>query len=170
MSAALVNGYQIHSQEFDCVYEPGVILPMAPLVEGGDVVEGLGERVLGRTLAADVNKPGTETVLTDTPAGTAEQNARVGTAYREAGEALLEHLISGDIALLGEVAGDDAEIGIGVVGGDVGEGGIEAGEGIEAPEQLSRRHQVKIGDVDELHGLSCLSREPRSRPAASAMG
>jgi 2-methylcitrate dehydratase PrpD len=32
MSAALVNGYQIHSQEFDCVYEPGVILPMAPLV------------------------------------------------------------------------------------------------------------------------------------------
>jgi 2-methylcitrate dehydratase PrpD len=33
-SAALVNGYQIHSQEFDCVYEPGVILPMAPLVAG----------------------------------------------------------------------------------------------------------------------------------------
>ena len=33
---------------------------MAPLVEGGDVVEGLGERVLGRVLAADVNKPGTE--------------------------------------------------------------------------------------------------------------
>jgi aconitate decarboxylase len=33
-SAALVNGYQIHAQEFDCVYEPGVILPMAPLVAG----------------------------------------------------------------------------------------------------------------------------------------
>jgi 2-methylcitrate dehydratase PrpD len=31
-TAALVNAYQIHAQEFDCVYEPGVILPMAPLV------------------------------------------------------------------------------------------------------------------------------------------
>jgi DNA-directed RNA polymerase subunit beta' len=41
---------------------------MSPLVEGGDVVEGLGERVLGRTVAADVLKPGTETVLY--PAGT----------------------------------------------------------------------------------------------------
>src|SRR5688572_27563053 len=36
---------------------------MAPLVEGGDVVEALGERVLGRTLSADILKPGTETVL-----------------------------------------------------------------------------------------------------------
>lgn len=30
-AAALVGGYQIHAQEFDGVYEPGVILPMAPL-------------------------------------------------------------------------------------------------------------------------------------------
>src|SRR6187399_2530315 len=47
--------------EVDCGTEEG--LPMAPLVEGGDVVEGLGERVLGRTLAADVYKPGTEQML-----------------------------------------------------------------------------------------------------------
>ncbi|MEO8315887.1 MAG: DNA-directed RNA polymerase subunit beta', partial [Pseudomonadota bacterium] len=47
--------------EPDCGTEAG--LTMAPLVEGGDVVEGLGERVLGRTLAADVMKPGTEEVL-----------------------------------------------------------------------------------------------------------
>jgi DNA-directed RNA polymerase subunit beta' len=47
--------------EPDCGTEAG--LTMAPLVEGGDVVEGLGERVLGRTLAADVFKPGTEEVL-----------------------------------------------------------------------------------------------------------
>jgi DNA-directed RNA polymerase subunit beta' len=36
---------------------------MAPLVEGGDVVEGLGERVLGRVVATDVQKPGKEEVL-----------------------------------------------------------------------------------------------------------
>src|SRR5690606_11400384 len=44
--------------EPDCGTEEG--LTMSPLVEGGDVVEGLGERVLGRTIAADVIKPGTE--------------------------------------------------------------------------------------------------------------
>jgi DNA-directed RNA polymerase subunit beta' len=38
-------------------------LAMAPLVEGGDVVEGLGERVLGRVVATDVQKPGKEEVL-----------------------------------------------------------------------------------------------------------
>jgi DNA-directed RNA polymerase subunit beta' len=47
--------------EIDCGTDQG--LAMAPLVEGGDVVEGLGERVLGRVLAADVNKPGTEELL-----------------------------------------------------------------------------------------------------------
>ncbi|MBK9252120.1 MAG: DNA-directed RNA polymerase subunit beta' [Proteobacteria bacterium] len=47
--------------EVDCGTAEGIM--MAPLVEGGDVVEGLGERVLGRVLAADVNKPGTETLL-----------------------------------------------------------------------------------------------------------
>jgi DNA-directed RNA polymerase subunit beta' len=36
---------------------------MAPLVEGGDVVEQLGERVLGRVIAEDILKPGTEEVL-----------------------------------------------------------------------------------------------------------
>src|SRR6202035_5574063 len=38
-------------------------LSMAPLVEGGDVVEALGERVLGRVIAEDILKPGTEEVL-----------------------------------------------------------------------------------------------------------
>lgn len=30
--AALINGYQCHALEFDCVYEPGVILPTAPIL------------------------------------------------------------------------------------------------------------------------------------------
>ena len=42
--------------EEDCGTTNG--LAMAPLVEGGDVVEGLGERVLGRVVATDVQKPG----------------------------------------------------------------------------------------------------------------
>jgi len=47
--------------EIDCGTQNG--LTMLPIVEGGDVVEALSERVLGRMLAADVLKPGTEEVL-----------------------------------------------------------------------------------------------------------
>jgi DNA-directed RNA polymerase subunit beta' len=42
--------------EPDCGTTNG--LAMTPLVEGGDVVEALGERVLGRVLAEDIVKPG----------------------------------------------------------------------------------------------------------------
>jgi DNA-directed RNA polymerase subunit beta' len=52
--------------EPDCGTEEGII--MKPIIEGGDVVEPLGERVLGRVTALDVVKPGTEETLI--PAGT----------------------------------------------------------------------------------------------------
>jgi len=45
----------------DCGTEYG--LSMIPLIEGGDVVEPLRERVLGRVLAIDVLKPGTDTIF-----------------------------------------------------------------------------------------------------------
>jgi DNA-directed RNA polymerase subunit beta' len=47
--------------EVDCGTENG--LTMKPLIEGGDVVEPLRERVLGRVVAEDVLKPGTNEVL-----------------------------------------------------------------------------------------------------------
>jgi DNA-directed RNA polymerase subunit beta' len=47
--------------EEDCGTTNGLV--MAPLVEGGDVVEGLGERVLGRVTATDVHRPGKDSVL-----------------------------------------------------------------------------------------------------------
>ena len=46
--------------EEDCGTERG--LSMQPLIEGGDVVEALGERVLGRVLAEHVYHPGTDDV------------------------------------------------------------------------------------------------------------
>jgi len=52
--------------EPDCGTKLG--LTVMPLVEGGDVVEALGERVLGRTVVEDILKPGTDTVLL--PVGT----------------------------------------------------------------------------------------------------
>jgi DNA-directed RNA polymerase subunit beta' len=47
--------------EIDCGTSNGV--SMMPIVEGGDVVEGLGERVLGRVTAAEVLRPGSDEVL-----------------------------------------------------------------------------------------------------------
>src|SRR5258708_871035 len=47
--------------EIDCGTAHG--LAMSPLVEGGDVVEALGERVLGRVMAEDIVKPGGKEVL-----------------------------------------------------------------------------------------------------------
>src|SRR6202030_569998 len=47
--------------EVDCGTSNG--LAMSPLVEGGDVVEALGERVLGRVMAEDIVSPGGKEVL-----------------------------------------------------------------------------------------------------------
>ncbi|MGD8575195.1 MAG: DNA-directed RNA polymerase subunit beta', partial [Gammaproteobacteria bacterium] len=47
--------------EEDCGTEEGI--SMKPLVEGGDVVEPLRERVLGRVLALDVYRPGSDKVF-----------------------------------------------------------------------------------------------------------
>ncbi|VAW76288.1 DNA-directed RNA polymerase beta' subunit [hydrothermal vent metagenome] len=52
--------------EVDCGTERGML--MTPLVEGGDVVESLSERVLGRVTAADTYAPGTDEIIV--PVGT----------------------------------------------------------------------------------------------------
>ncbi|MBA6421590.1 DNA-directed RNA polymerase subunit beta' [Pseudomonas neustonica] len=47
--------------EPDCGTDNGLL--MSPHIEGGDIVEPLGERVLGRVVARDVVKPGTEETI-----------------------------------------------------------------------------------------------------------
>ena len=60
--------------EVDCGTEHG--LQITPHIEGGDVVEPLGERVLGRVVARDVLDPANDEVLV--PAGTLIDEAWVG--------------------------------------------------------------------------------------------
>ncbi|MBS3799463.1 MAG: DNA-directed RNA polymerase subunit beta', partial [Thioalkalivibrio sp.] len=59
--------------EPDCGTQQGLL--MKPIIEGGDVVEPLRDRVLGRTTAVDVHRPGTDEVLI--PAGTLLDEALV---------------------------------------------------------------------------------------------
>ncbi len=48
----------------DCGTDQGLL--MTPIIEGGDVVEPLRDRVLGRVVARDVIKPGTNEILAET--------------------------------------------------------------------------------------------------------
>ncbi len=52
--------------EDDCGTSEGLL--MAPVIEGGDVIEALGDRVLGRVVARDVLRPGSDEIAV--PAGT----------------------------------------------------------------------------------------------------
>ncbi len=49
--------------EDDCGTQQG--LSMHPIIEGGDVVEPLRERILGRVTAIDITKPGSDEVICD---------------------------------------------------------------------------------------------------------
>jgi DNA-directed RNA polymerase subunit beta' len=44
--------------ETDCGADQGLL--MTPVIDGGDIIESLGDRVLGRIVARDVMKPGSE--------------------------------------------------------------------------------------------------------------
>ena len=59
--------------EPDCGTQDGLV--MNPLIEGGDVVEPLRERVLGRVVAQDIKRPNTDEVLVE--AGTLLDEQRV---------------------------------------------------------------------------------------------
>ena len=52
--------------QVDCGTDEGLV--MAPVIEGGDVIESLGDRILGRVIARDVVRPGSDEILV--PAGT----------------------------------------------------------------------------------------------------
>lgn len=45
----------------DCGTDEG--LTMTPVIEGGDVIESLGDRILGRVMARDVMRPGSDEIL-----------------------------------------------------------------------------------------------------------
>merc|ERR1712000_671181 len=66
--------------EHDCGTEEGLV--MTPLIEGGDVVVALGDRILGRVVAKDVYKPGSEGDVV-VPAGTLIDEAWVKTIEAE---------------------------------------------------------------------------------------
>ena len=72
--------------EQDCGTEEGLV--MTPLIEGGDVVVALGDRILGRVVATDVHKPGSEGDIV-VPAGTLIDEAWVAKIEAEGVDEIL---------------------------------------------------------------------------------
>ncbi|MBH43922.1 MAG: DNA-directed RNA polymerase subunit beta' [Gammaproteobacteria bacterium] len=70
--------------EDDCKTNSGIL--MKPLIEGGDIVEPLRERVLGRTVLKDVKKPNTDEIILEK-----------GTMLDEINVALLEENVIDEI-------------------------------------------------------------------------
>ena len=104
--------------EVDCETRNGVA--MAPLVEGGDIVEPLHERVLGRVLAEPVLFPGTDKVAFD-----------AGTMLDEATVARLEELSIDDVMVRSPIT---CEIRYGVCSQCYGR-------------DLARGHRINIGEA-----------------------
>ncbi len=69
----------------DCGTNEGLV--MTPIIEGGDVVEPLRDRVLGRVVARDVSRPGTNEVLVE--AGTLLDENRVDTLEKNSVDEVL---------------------------------------------------------------------------------
>ncbi len=84
--------------DLDCGTELGIT--MKPIIEGGDVVEPLSERVLGRTVAKDIFKPGTSKIVVE-----------AGSLLDEAGVDLLEEA-SVDEILVRSAITCEAEYGV----------------------------------------------------------
>ena len=57
------------------------------------------------------------------------------------------------LAPMGQVAGNDHQIGIGVVSVDVGDGGGKSDLRVAAIERLAGRYEMRVSQMDEFHGL-----------------
>jgi hypothetical protein len=66
--------------------------------------------------------------------------------------------VGGGLALVGQVAAEHAEGGVGVVGVDVGDAGGEPLQRVDPVDLPARGHQVGVADLDDLHG----ARSPRA--------
>ena len=79
--------------------------------------------------------------------------------HREAVEDALEGAVGAGRAFVGQVAGEDAEPRVGVMGVDVGDAGLEACRRVDAVDRRTLLGQMGVGDLQHLHRVVC----PRNR-------
>ncbi|MGI9334729.1 MAG: DNA-directed RNA polymerase subunit beta', partial [Gammaproteobacteria bacterium] len=168
----------------DCGTAEGLVL--TPLIEGGDVVEPLRERVLGRVTAADVMKPGTDEV--GIPAGTAldevwvERLDELGvdevtvrspitcdTRYGVCGMCYGRDLSRGELANIGEAVGVVAAQSIGEPGTQLTMRTFHIG-GAASRAAAVDNIQVKAGGKIRLHNIKMVQHANGHYVAVSRSG
>ncbi|AJQ97597.1 DNA-directed RNA polymerase subunit beta' [Gynuella sunshinyii] len=170
--------------EVDCGTEEGVI--MEPIIEGGDVVVGLGQQVLGRTAANDVLMPGSDDVAI--PAGTlidekwvrsidewGIDQIRVRSAiscethYGVCAKCYGRDLARGHLVNIGEAIGIMAAQSIGEPGTQLTMRTFHIG-GAASRSAVADSVQVKHGGVANLHNLKTVERDNGDLVAVSRSG
>ncbi len=170
--------------EDDCGTKNG--LNMAPLIEGGDVVEPLGERVLGRVVAQDVIKPGTDKVVV--PEGTLIDEKWVEILEAEAIDEVVcrspitcdtrygvcracygRDLARGHLVNIGESVGVIAAQSIGEPGTQLTMRTFHIGGAASRSSAVSNV-QVKNGGVIRLHNIKSVEQESGKLVAVSRSG
>ncbi|RMF18869.1 MAG: DNA-directed RNA polymerase subunit beta', partial [Gammaproteobacteria bacterium] len=157
----------------DCGTEEGLIV--TPHIEGGDVVVPLGDRVLGRVVAKDLYKPGTDDILL--PAGTLLDEKLVQivesagvdevlvrspitceTRYGVCAKCYGRDLARGHLVNVGEAVGVIAAQSIGEPGTQLTMRTFHIG-GAASRASAVDNVQVKHGGTIRLHNIKSLERE-----------
>ncbi|MCF6262390.1 MAG: DNA-directed RNA polymerase subunit beta' [Xanthomonadales bacterium] len=167
--------------EVDCGTEHSITI--APIVEGGDVIQSLGERVLGRVTAEIIYKPGTEEVLLDRNTMMDEQmvimledngvdqmqvrsaitcQARFGIC----GNCYGRDLARGDITNIGEAVGVIAAQSIGEPGTQLTMRTFHIG-GVASATAAADHYQIKTTGSIRLHNLKSVVNSNKKLVAVS---
>ena len=170
--------------EVDCGTLNGVT--MQPIVEGGDVVEPLSERVLGRVVAADILKPGSDDVivarntmldeaLVDTLESAGVDHVLVrstitcDTRYGVCGMCYGRDLARGDLVNIGEAVGVIAAQSIGEPGTQLTMRTFHIG-GAASRAAAVDHIQVKSSGSIRLHNLKAVENADKNLVAVSRSG
>ncbi len=168
----------------DCGTDEG--LTMTPVIEGGDIIESLGERILGRVVAIDVLVPGTnETAI---QAGTMIDEKLVIEIERMGIDEVLvrspitcktrfgicstcygRDLARGHLANVGEAVGVMAAQSIGEPGTQLTMRTFHIG-GAASRMSAADSVQVKKGGIVRLHNIKCVERVTGQLVAVSRSG
>ena len=170
--------------ELDCGTSQG--LTMTPLIEGGDIVEPLHERVLGRVLLEDVLVPGTDKVAIS--AGTLLDESLVAelerlgvdrvrvrsvitceTRYGICGQCYGRDLARGDLVNIGEAVGVIAAQSIGEPGTQLTMRTFHIG-GAASRSTAANSVQVKTNGIARLHNIKLVKHREGYLVAVSRSG
>jgi DNA-directed RNA polymerase subunit beta' len=170
--------------DLDCGTKSGITL--TPVIEGGDIIESLGDRILGRVLAADLQKPGTNITMLSAGQMIDEKIVELieqegvdevlvrspitcATRYGICGMCYGRDLARGHVVNVGEAVGVMAAQSIGEPGTQLTMRTFHIG-GAASRQSAADSVQVKQSGLVRLHNIKTVQRESGDLVAVSRSG